>query len=364
MRRVLRLVALMALVAALGGVLVLAPSRPARAQAAPTDFVLPTDVWAVYRSHFIDQSGRVVDTGNGGISHSEGQGYGLLLALLANDRATFEQIWTFTLTELLIRDDGLAAWKWDPNATPHITDINNATDGDILIAWALAQAGERWNSAAYLDAARRIARAIATVTLRRDGDRVVLLPGATGFSAADRPDGPILNLSYWVFEALPVLARLAPGHDWNGLTRTGLALVGSARFGTVQLPTDWISVPSGRPPEPAEGFDPVFGYNSLRIPLYLLGAGHAERQRLEPFLRSWTANGGRPAIVDVTTGRVLEVLGERGYRMQTALLACALDGTAIPDDLKQFQPTSYYASTLHLLAMTVVARRYPRCLAG
>lgn len=338
-------------------------ASPAAAQPTPrAEFVLPADVWASYRTSFVDPSGRVVDTGNGGISHSEGQGYGLLLATLADDRATFEQIWTFTLNELLIREDGLAAWKWDPNAAPHVTDINNATDGDILIAWALAEAGEKWHVAAYLDAARRISRAIGAVTIRVDGDRTVLLPGAQGFSAADRADGPILNLSYWVFEALPVLGRLAPGYDWAGLGRSGLGLVSSARFGTVQLPTDWISVPAGRPPEPAEGFTPVFGYNSLRVPLYLLAAGHAERQRLETFYRSWTENGGRPAIVDVTTGKVLEVLGEPGYRMQTALLACALDGTAIPDELKRFQPTSYYASTLHLLAMTVVARRYPRCL--
>jgi len=339
-----------------------AAAVPATAQHQVAGFVLPADVWAAYRASFVDASGRIVDTGNGGISHSEGQGYGLLLAALADDRATFEQIWTFTLNELLIRDDGLAAWKWDPNATPHVTDINNATDGDILIAWGLAVAGERWHAAAYLDAARRIARAIGAVALQSDGARTVILPGARGFSAADRPDGPILNLSYWVFEALPVLAELAPGFDWAGAGRTGLGLVASARFGSVQLPTDWISVPAGDPPVPADGFAPVFGYNSLRVPLYLLGAGHAERQRLETFFRSWTENGGRPAIVDVTTGKVLEVLGEPGYRMQTALLACALDGTAIPDDLRRFQATSYYASTLHLLAMTVVARRYPRCL--
>lgn len=342
---------------------VVGPSVPAAAQTAPpAEFTLPADVWAVYRDRFVEPSGRVVDTGNGGISHSEGQGYGLLLATMADDPATFEQIWTFTLNELLIREDGLAAWKWDPNASPRITDINNATDGDLLIAWALARAGEKWHAPVYLDAARRIARAIGAVAVRQDGDRMILLPGASGFSGADRPDGPVLNLSYWIFEALPVMARLAPGVDWTGVGRTGLALTVSARFGAVQLPTDWISFPPTRAPVPAEGFPPVFGYNSLRIPLYLLGAGHTERSRLETFLRAWTANGGRPAIVDVTSGKVLEVLGEPGYRMQTALLACALDGTAIPDDLKRFEATTYYASTLHLLAIAVVVQRYPQCL--
>lgn len=343
---------------------VVAVAGPARAQSSPViDFVLPADVWHAYKTRFLEPSGRIVDTANGDISHSEGQGYGLLLAYYANDRAAFEQIWTFTLTELLIRDDGLAAWKWDPRAKPHVTDINNATDGDLLIAWALAMAGERWGAPVYLDAARRIARAIGTVAIRNDGARPILLPGAVGFAAGERPDGPVLNLSYWVFEALPVMRGLAPGYDWDGLFQTGLQLAVQARFGTVELPTDWISAPAGRPPQPAEGFPPYFGYNSLRIPLYLLWAGQTERQLLEPYLRAWTRDGDdRPAIVDVETGRVIETLGEPGYRMQTAILACALAGRAIPDDLRRFQPTSYYASTLHLLAMTVVARRYSRCL--
>ena len=38
--------------------------------------------WAAYRDRFVLADGRVVDDGNGGISHSEGQGYGLLLAVL------------------------------------------------------------------------------------------------------------------------------------------------------------------------------------------------------------------------------------------------------------------------------------------
>lgn len=345
--------------------LAISAARPAVAQAPASDagFVLPAPVWEAYRSRFVDASGRVVDTSNGGISHSEGQGYGLLLALMAGDQATFEQIWSFTLTELLIRDDGLAAWKWDPAAQPHVTDVNNATDGDILIAWALARAGEAWHRPLYSDAARRIARAIATVAVKRVADRTVLMPGAAGFgNAKPGPDGVVLNLSYWIYPAFDTLARLAPSADWPAVTRSGLSLTGAAQFGQVRLPTDWISLPSGRPPEPAPGFPPEFGYNAVRIPLYLLGGGNEDRSLLEPFLAAWQQSGGRPAVVDVTTGQVVEVLDEPGYRMQVALLACALAGAAIPEDLKRFQPTSYYASTLHLLAISVVAERYPRCL--
>src|SRR4051812_9603220 len=229
--------------------------------------------WDAYRSRFIEDDGRIVDNANGNISHSEGQGYGLLLSLAANDRVTFEKIWTFTFTELLIRDDGLVSWKWDPAAKPKVSDHNNATDGDILIAYALAKAGMAWKEPRYTAAAQKLARAIGKNTFGRDGGSVFLLPGATGFGAGERSDGPVVNLSYWVFEAFPVLAGLAPEYDWNRVWREGVTLLQQATSGRVRLPSDWISIRSRLQTKPAEGFAPEFGYNSLRIPLYLLRAG-------------------------------------------------------------------------------------------
>ena len=98
--------------------------------------------WRAYKARFVTEEGRVVDTGNGLISHSEGQGYGLVLAVAANDRDAFERIWGWTRANLLVRGDELLAWRWEPNARPAVADMNNATDGDLLVAWALAEAGE------------------------------------------------------------------------------------------------------------------------------------------------------------------------------------------------------------------------------
>ncbi len=324
---------------------------------------IPVDAWNAYMKAFVDDSGRVVDTANGGISHSEGQGYGMLLAYLAGDRGNFERIWSFTRTELLIRDDGLAAWRWDPNSKPHVTDINAASDGDLLIAYALARAGRTWGHQPYLDSAQKIARALGRKLVMRDGNRTILLPGATGFSAKDRPDGPILNLSYWIFEAFPVMKQLAPETDWDALSRSGVDLLRIAQLGPARLPPDWISAPANAPVTAAEGFPPVFGYNSLRISLYLLRAGIADAELQESFRKSWLAeNGGSPAVVDIPSGRVVTRLTEPGYRMLGAALACALAATPIPDDLRRFEPTLYYPSTLYLLSWTLVAEKYPRCL--
>ncbi|MGO4171833.1 glycosyl hydrolase family 8 [Bosea sp. TAF32] len=317
---------------------------------------VPADAWALYRQKFVTAEGRVVDDANGGISHSESQGYGLLLACLAGDRSTFASIFAFTRTELLIRDDGLAAWRWDPKASPRVTDINNASDGDLLIAHALACAGSRWNMPAYSAAASQLARALAKVALLKRGNDVWLMPAAVGFSEKDRADGPVINPSYWVFEAFPVMTQLTGDPVWTHVQASGLKLLDELAKRKLLAP-EWLSIKAE--PKPAEGFPAQFGYNALRIPLYLLRAGLGEKARLEPFRQAWA---GGTAVVDVRSGKPVEPLPDAGYRILAAAMACALDKTPIPAELKTFQPTLYYPSTLHLLSLSMLSERYPQCM--
>ena len=114
--------------------------------------------WGTYKKRFV-RAGRVIDDVNR-ISHSEGQGYAMLIAVKAGDRAAFDEIWQWTKRELYVDPSGLAAWKWDDRTASKVTDKNNASDGDILIAWALAEAAERWGSMTYREAARDIIRAV------------------------------------------------------------------------------------------------------------------------------------------------------------------------------------------------------------
>lgn len=46
--------------------------------------------WAQYKHRFLLPEGRIIDTGNHNVSHSEGQGFGMLLAVYNNDRPTFD----------------------------------------------------------------------------------------------------------------------------------------------------------------------------------------------------------------------------------------------------------------------------------
>ncbi len=314
--------------------------------------VLAEDEWRAYAARFVSTDGRVVDTGNDGVSHSEGQGYGMLLAQAAGDRTAFDRIWQWAERHLAVRDDGLFAWRWDP-ARPDrpVADRNSAADGDILIAWALLRAAAEWGQAPYMDRARQLADAVRRTLVRRAGAETVLLPGPDGFV---RPEGPVVNLSYWVFPALRALAAVDPAPEWPALEGSGLRLLGKARFGNLALPADWTLLAAR--PEPAPGFPPTFGYNAIRIPLHLLWAGIDDPWLLAPFRGLWAERAAAPPIVvGLGPPERIEPATSRGA---LAIARLVLAGPGEQPDLPPLgDEPDYYAASLTLLARLANAER-------
>jgi endo-1,4-beta-D-glucanase Y len=210
-------------------------------------------------------------------------------------------------------------------------------------------------------AAQDVARAIGRVLIKRFENRTVILPAAIGFGPKARPDGPVVNLSYWIFEAFPVLSRLAPDADWSALSMTGRDLVRSARFGPAKLPSNWISLHDASP-APAPGFDALFGYDAVRLPLYLIRAGIGDQSNLESFAAAWRGDEKAPEVVNLADGRPVNSMDDPGYRMIAAAVACTLYRKPIPADLKAPSATAYYPSTLRLLALSAIAQHHPECL--
>lgn len=368
---------------ALGLALAAAPLSPPRAEpageiVAPAAFPLSLDAhtiklggtlrspdaWLAYKKRFIAERGRVIDTANEQVSHSEGQGYAMLLAVAANDRATFDRLWGWTRANLMVRNDELVAWRFDPQRRPAVGDMNNASDGDLLIAWALTEAADHWDDLPYRMAARRIAVELSRkVVLFKTKIGALLLPAVAGFNASDRADGPVVNLSYYVFPAFSRLASVAPEVDWSGLTQTGLELLEATRQTPESLPADWIALEGWRA-RPAEGFAPEFAYNAVRIPLYLAWAGLGERAHYAPFV-AWAARAkDAPPIVDVSTGKDAGVFGGSGIASIGALVACVVEGTKLPAAFSSPKADEdYYPATLHMLALLAAQMRYPSCLA-
>jgi len=321
------------------------------------------ELWQAYKTRFVTDQGRVVDTGNGQISHSEGQGYAMLLAVAANDRETFDRLWGWTRANLMVRDDELVAWRWEPQKRPAVADVNNASDGDILIAWALAEAADCWREPAYAIAGRRIAvEAARKVVLFKTKLGAILLPGVSGFHADDRSDGPVINLSYYVFPAFARLALVAPEFDWAGLSETGLSLLDQTRRLSGPLPADWMSLKDDKV-APAAGFAPAFSYNAVRVPLYMAWAGLGEREQYAPFMALVKRTHGALAMIDVTTGKDLGPFGGDAIGAIGALVACVYEGAKAPRMmLASHAHENYYPATLHMLTLVAMRMRYASCL--
>lgn len=334
-----------ALLASLAGL-----ALPAQAGAQPGD--LDRQEWAAFQARFTTPDGRVVDTGNANISHSEGQGWGLLFAVRADDRQGFDRLLGWTRRNLRRPSDALHAWCYRPAAAQPVEDRNNATDGDICIAWALLEAAERWGFAGHAALGTAIARDILRLLVRPAGAFTVLLPGAYGF---ERDESTIVNPSYYVFPAFAALARAVPDPAWLRLATDALLLLRAGRFGRWELPPDWMRI--GR----ADGslalpvnWPPRFSYDAIRVPLYLAWAGLGAEPAMTNVRQFWADPAHRyvPAWTDLANDLISPYPASPGM-MAVARLAALPRGAspyAGPALPRIAQAPDYYSAALTLLS--------------
>jgi endoglucanase len=319
----------------------------------------PPAEWAAFRDRFMTPEGRVRDTGNGGISHSEGQGYAMLFAEAFGDRRAFETLAHWTRRHLR-RADGLHAWRWRPGTANPVEDPNNATDGDIHIAWALLRAADRWVEPDWRREGARIATAVLRRLVAEIGGRTLLLPGAAGFLGAERV---VVNPSYYVFPAFAALSRAAPDRAWGRLTADGVALLRDARYGRWNLPADWVELRRGRTagaPRPAEGWPPRFSYDAARVPLHLAWAGMTEEPGLRAAAAFWTdpALPVRPAWADLGSGDVAPYAAPSGIEAVAEVTAASGAGRRPARRLPTVSASpDYYSAALALLSRLALQER-------
>lgn len=231
-------------------------------------------MWQQYVATFISPDGRVIDYSQNQNSHSEGQGYGMLLAAAYNDRDTFERLWLWTKKNLGVRDDSLMAWQWGmrQNRQWEAVDYNNATDGDVLIAYGLLKGWEKWSNEGYKTEAVKIIISLREKLAVDWQGHTFLLPGYYGFTK----DGVIvLNTSYMIFPAYRKFAEVDKKQFWEKVYKDSLDMAGRACFGNPCFPSDWIMA-DGKGVSIYKERQPRYGYEAVRMVLYLLW----DRQRL------------------------------------------------------------------------------------
>jgi endoglucanase len=223
-----------------------------------------------FLSRYVEPDGRVSRVDQGGDTVSEGQAYGMLLAVVDEDPATFAKVWTWTRDNLR-QPDGLLAWHWEDGK---VVAPDSAADADLDAAWALLLASQRFDSgtsrgeaAGYRGEALALANAILEgETVSLDG-RSLLVAGdwANSFPA-------VVDPSYFTPAAFGALGKASGDPRWKQLGETSREVLGQLTQRSTGLAPDWALVDSdgkARPTAPpgAEG-EAVFGYDAVRVPLW------------------------------------------------------------------------------------------------
>lgn len=320
---------------------------PARAASGPA----ARQEWAHFKSRFMAPEGRVTDNMNGGMSHSEGQGFAMLLAVRFDEPDSFARLLRWTRGVLARPGDTLLSWSFQPGAVNPVPDTNNATDGDLLVAWALAEAARQWQMPEYNALAVAMCRDILGKLVVESSERATLLPGLEGFR---QNDCIIVNPSYYVFPAFHALRHVLPSRQWAQLEESGLRLMRNARFGRWGLVPDWVSLPRtlGRP-SLAPGRPARFSYDAMRVPLYMVWGGFGGEPAVGAAARFWhdPAHRMMPAWVDLRTDQTAQYAADPGIAAIASLAAQGAGRAPLPlSAAPPILPDAYYPAVLRLLA--------------
>jgi endoglucanase len=227
---------------------------------------------------YVEGDGRVVRRDEGGDVVSEGQAYGMLIAVAVDDEHRFRSIWDWTKSNLR-RPDGLMSWRW---ADGQVTDANSAADADLDAARALVLAGERFHAPELSDDGKKLGADILTAETVPVGTRTPppgdLAPAGDWVIGEGRmivagnwATAPPYSVdpSYFSPRAERELMRAMTDRRWQDISRTQQALSWQL-VGAGQLPPDRAAVnevgdavPTGSPP----GGPIQFGLDAARLPV-------------------------------------------------------------------------------------------------
>lgn len=267
---------------------------------------------------YVDSDGRVVRHDQGGDTVSEGQAYGMLVAVALEKRERFDAIWAWTQKHLQ-RDDGLLAWRW---AGGSILDQAPATDADVDAAHALALAATVFGDDRYLEHARHLAAAILTheVVEARYGRVAVAGPWAVSEQW--------VNPSYGAPVAFDRLAAVTGDAAWDQLD-DGARRVLEGSTTASDLPPDWARLTGDavEPSGPPSGGDPRHSYDAARTAVRFAidcdAHGRSLAAAMDDEYDGAALDDGAPAAVLSLEGRPLEAHGHPVMSVGAAAAALA-----------------------------------------
>ena len=297
------------------------------------------------------EGGRVVRRDQGSDTVSEGQAYGMLIALSLKDEKSFDSLWRWTEKNLQKRD-GLLAWRWQ-NGT--VVDGTPASDADLDVARALVIAGKQFGRSDLRTAGTRLATAIAdTLTVQTSLGRI-LLPGPW---AATNPHS--YNPSYASPVSFQVLGDATGDPRWTELA-AGSRAVTNKLLDVAALPSDWAQVnddgtvavipgPTGTSGEVTYGYDAA--RTAIRFAESCSPADVAISARISPTLSRSTKLA---AVLDLGGSAKTRDKSPLAYAARAAASAAGGNNGAAQADLTRAARLSSSVPTYYGRAWTALA---------
>lgn len=219
--------------------------------------------WKNYKLAHIQSDGRVIDRENNNITHTEGIGYAMFFATCNNDEESFNLIEQWLENNMAKNSFGLYPWKWGKSENEwKVLDTNNATDGDMWIAYARLKASEKFNRPDQKEKALEHIHAIEKNLLFSKDGSLFLLPGVYGF---EHEESLLLNPSYYIPFIFQAFSQVGDKEKWNSMLVNAKVLL-SKKFSIYNIHPDWIVYNKG-----VFTLDPQrknFSYDAIRIPLF------------------------------------------------------------------------------------------------
>jgi endoglucanase len=279
--------------------------------------------WQAFKRLYVSADGRVIDANTAqAVTVSEGQSYALTFALIADDRPDFASLLNWTRDNLAGGDltRSLPAWKWGRTEDGRwgVLDRNSATDADLWISYALAEAGRLWHAPAYTELAQAMLKLVSRDELALiPGLGTTLLPGPRGFVTQETWR---LSASYVPLQLPRAFERFGDAPLWKSVVDSSYRVIlASAPRGYA---ADWVVYRA------AQGFaaDPatqgVGSYNAIRVYLWagMLADEDPRTAQLARLLEPMAAAASRQALPESIDTNTLQTHGQAPVGFLAALL--------------------------------------------
>ena len=298
---------------------------------------------------------RVVQNEDRDSTISEGQGYGMLLAVYLGDRPTFDKLWAYTRQYL----DERGLMHWHISASGVVIGENAATDGDEDIAYALLVATKRWgvsygaDTRAYID---------AIYEHEVEQGTYVLKPGDVWGGSL------ITNPSYCAPAYYRDFATFTGEEGWYRVLETCYDIIARSMNQSTGLVPDWTTAQGGSATALTHNSNKDnFSYNAIRVPWRLALDWHWHREarayavtnKMTSFFatRSKLYSGytlpGSPTVSYFDTVFAAGIAGGASASSNQSF------ETLTTDRLVSMRSSAYYGSTLRVLTLLMLTDNFP-----